>query len=196
MNFEITKDTPTRDKIILSAALLICSQGFNYTSINDIAKKIKISKGTIHHYFPSKELLIAEIASLVFGNVLKKLQEKIKTLEKVNNLELIVFEIAEILTSDSEFVRLKIFLLQEALSGDEKLIGLFSGFYNSVSEILGQKLKKVKNINGESAAITSSIIIHLEGAAFLSTFNDTIYDSKSITNFLIQALQKKNKTKK
>lgn len=59
---QFTEIRETRRKEILDAALEVFSEvGYHKASINNIAKRAKISKGLIYNYFESKEQIIKEI---------------------------------------------------------------------------------------------------------------------------------------
>jgi len=51
----------SREKILSSALELFAKKGFHATSISQIAKKAKISKGLMYNYFKSKDKLLDEI---------------------------------------------------------------------------------------------------------------------------------------
>ena len=50
-----------RFRILESSARLFAHQGFEGTSINEIADEVSLSKATIYHYFPGKEDIYSEI---------------------------------------------------------------------------------------------------------------------------------------
>ena len=51
----------SREKILSAALELFAKKGFHATSISQIAKKAKISKGLMYNYFKSKDRLLDEI---------------------------------------------------------------------------------------------------------------------------------------
>lgn len=60
----ISKDAETRKKEILDAALeLFYEDGYEKTSINDIIKKVGVTKGAFYYHFKSKEEILDTIAS-------------------------------------------------------------------------------------------------------------------------------------
>ena len=63
----ITKDPEVRrDEILDAAGRLFTAKGYDNVTISDIADEIKVAKGTIYHYFKSKdELLEATILRYV-----------------------------------------------------------------------------------------------------------------------------------
>ena len=59
----ISKDAETRKKEILDAALeLFYEDGYDKTSINDIIKKVGVTKGAFDYHFKSKEEILDTIA--------------------------------------------------------------------------------------------------------------------------------------
>lgn len=51
----------TRDKILTAATTLFARQGYNHTTIGQIAKKAKVSEASIYEYFSGKEELLLQI---------------------------------------------------------------------------------------------------------------------------------------
>lgn len=54
---ETPRGTTTREQVIAHAAALIREQGFRSTSIGDVLEKTGLQKGSLYHYFPSKDHL-------------------------------------------------------------------------------------------------------------------------------------------
>ena len=52
---------PTRERILRAAAALFREQGFNRTSMRDLADRVGIHKSSIYHHFPGKQELLLEI---------------------------------------------------------------------------------------------------------------------------------------
>lgn len=51
----------TADKILDTAHALIADRGYAAFSYADISSEVKVSKATIHHHFPSKEILVVSV---------------------------------------------------------------------------------------------------------------------------------------
>jgi AcrR family transcriptional regulator len=70
--------TNQREAILSAAAQLFARFGYRKTSIEDVAKRVRIGKGTIYLYFASKEELFGAIAHQIWGNVLLELTAAVK----------------------------------------------------------------------------------------------------------------------
>jgi AcrR family transcriptional regulator len=63
-------DAPTtRERIRREAAALFREQGFNGTSMADLAVEVGITKSSLYHHFPSKQALLSEIIELTVNRV-------------------------------------------------------------------------------------------------------------------------------
>ncbi|BAY21246.1 TetR family transcriptional regulator [Calothrix sp. NIES-2100] len=60
----------TREQILKAAMDLFLDKGYHATSIDDVAKKAKISKGLLYHYFKGKEDLIAAMVDVRLNDLL------------------------------------------------------------------------------------------------------------------------------
>ena len=59
----------SREKILTASLELFAKKGFHATSISQIAKKAKISKGLMYNYFKSKDKLLDEIIQKGFAEM-------------------------------------------------------------------------------------------------------------------------------
>lgn len=78
-------------KIRKAAAKLFNEKGFLETSIADIASAVKMSKGGIFHYFPTKSEILYFILSTYMDLVLRSLEEDLKNIEEgLSRIEFII----------------------------------------------------------------------------------------------------------
>ncbi|BAY94053.1 MULTISPECIES: TetR/AcrR family transcriptional regulator [unclassified Tolypothrix] len=60
----------TKEQILKAAMELFFSKGYHATSIDDVAKTAKISKGLLYHYFKGKEDVIAALVDMRLHDLL------------------------------------------------------------------------------------------------------------------------------
>jgi len=67
---------PSTKELILSAALeVFATKGYHDTTVDDIAKRAGIAKGSIYRYFPSKEALFNEVLESRIENLDSSIQQ-------------------------------------------------------------------------------------------------------------------------
>jgi len=71
----VTNVRDTRERIRLEAATLFSEQGFNGTSMAELASAVGITKSSLYHHFPSKQALLSEIIELTVNRVSPLVQE-------------------------------------------------------------------------------------------------------------------------
>jgi len=72
-----------RERILREALDLFTDSGYHATSLNGIAARLGISKAAIYHHFPSKRLLLAELAT----PYLRRLDEVVDSISLVDDDE-------------------------------------------------------------------------------------------------------------
>ncbi len=88
-----------RQNILEKTSKLFCDKGINATSFADISKAVKLSKGTIYYYYPSKDHLIYEVTDYHLNGVtdsifawIEKINEKTQLYEALNLLIKSIFD--------------------------------------------------------------------------------------------------------
>lgn len=79
-----------KEKILLFARDRFFKEGFYKTSMDELARELKMSKKTIYKYFPSKEKLVEEVVDELLkeysGKLLGVLEEDIDAISKIQKL--------------------------------------------------------------------------------------------------------------
>ncbi len=69
----VKKAAQRRDEIVDTACQLFLTKGYDKTTMSDVMHSLQVAKGTIYHYFKSKEeLLDAVVENIVAGGFIKK----------------------------------------------------------------------------------------------------------------------------
>ncbi|MFC7320304.1 forespore capture DNA-binding protein RefZ [Halobacillus campisalis] len=79
----------TRQRVLDVSCSLFYSNGFNGTSVRDIAKKAKVNVSIIHYYFKSKQGLFESLAVQYFEPYLEMLEQEAEAKIHADLLELI-----------------------------------------------------------------------------------------------------------
>lgn len=71
----IVKDPEERkNEIITAACQLFLTKGYNRTTMKDVMEKLHIAKGTIYHYFSSKEELLEDVVVSMANEEVQRLK--------------------------------------------------------------------------------------------------------------------------
>ncbi len=82
MNFSQFMDEEKRKQIIESAKELFYTYGLKKTTMEDVAKKAGVGKGTLYLYFQNKEDIMKTIALESFSREIEKLKTELSVLKK------------------------------------------------------------------------------------------------------------------
>jgi AcrR family transcriptional regulator len=188
-----TKVIETKQKIINTARELFLTKGYQTTSINDIIKKMGISKGAFYHHFTSKDELLDAITSVFSEEALVDMlaikNESIDALAKLNK----IFSFSrQYKSANKEMVRIYIdaiynpsnFLLLEKLKRK---------YWEKISSILIEIVKQGRkeglfNINN----VEESVYIAVEMIFGFSRSNAEFILKKKVTEGDWEALQRLN----
>ncbi len=105
-----------RKTLIMNSALeLFANRGYHGTSISDIARKAKISKGLLYNYFSGKEALVVEIMREGFQDLLRVFDPNQDGVLTRDELRYMIVEIFNILKADLQFWRLYFALVTQPI---------------------------------------------------------------------------------
>ena len=136
----------SREKILSVALELFAKKGYHASSISQIAKKAKISKGLMYNYFASKEKLLDEIIQEGFNSLAELKYEGRRGVDPEKQLEEFIDAILDNLYSNFSYWQLYLALLihPEIQKKFEKKIQKFKDEFIKTVASLFRKLK-VKN---------------------------------------------------
>jgi AcrR family transcriptional regulator len=102
------REREERVRVILEAAKgLFARQGFQETSMSDIAAACELGKATLYYYFPTKEELYGEILMSHTARYYRLLVESIANVDQPNELvHRLIHEFVHLAYQDPDFFRL------------------------------------------------------------------------------------------
>ena len=68
-------------QILTTAAELVGERGYDAVSLDDVADRLDVTKGSLYHYFPSKEELVGTAIETLGRDMIGHLEQTIQTLE-------------------------------------------------------------------------------------------------------------------
>lgn len=96
MNRRERKKEETRDSIIDCAVSFFREKGFQETSMEEIAEKSDVSKGTLYNYFKDKESILVGYFQIIIADYGKKTKESF--LEN-NDIKLTLYKLLDLISS-------------------------------------------------------------------------------------------------
>jgi len=69
----------TRKRILASALSLFVKKGYEHTTFNDVAARLKMTKGAVYWHFKSKEELLVELVKMAFERFQRQIEERMPT---------------------------------------------------------------------------------------------------------------------
>jgi AcrR family transcriptional regulator len=136
-----SKSPNNRENILNAASQLMMEMGVNRTSLADIARAANISKGTLYYYYSSKNDLIYDIVELHLKRITDEVFENIKSYKGSNDLSSILKVLFSTFIKAETRGKLHLYLLHEAVSGNERLKEQFNVKYREWRTMITEELK-------------------------------------------------------
>lgn len=141
------EDKDKRRQLILNSAKLVFSEkGFYRTTIGDVAKKAKISYGSVYWYYPSKDELFHALMRYEEELLREKIASALKTLNKDSGIDA-KFEKAieatlEFFEEDQDIVKL---IFRDSLALGPKFENHLYKIYSNFTSQIEQAIDQAKN---------------------------------------------------
>lgn len=163
-----------RQEIVVSAAALMHSKGYENTKLADILDAAQIGKGQFYHYFSSKHELGLAVLDHFFHNWNQRLMEKILGSDK--DPETKINEMLDWVIEQQQRNQAKcgcVFgnLAVEMSEHDEdfrrKLEAVFETWVNKLKPVLAEMISPVQADPGEVSKMAQGIVAMIEGGILL-----------------------------
>lgn len=152
------KQAKSRQKIIDAASRLIIERGIENTSLADIAGEASISKGTLYYYYASKDDLIFDLTERHMGRITSELLNMSANVTASDDLGSILKVVYETLINAETRSRLHLYLVREALTGNEILRKRFLRKYQQWKSMLEDGIKRIRP-DAEDIELKAQLII-------------------------------------
>jgi AcrR family transcriptional regulator len=172
-----------RRQLIMDNALkLFANKGYEATSISDIAKAAKISKGLMYNYFDSKENVLQSLwdeLSYKFSQMIDPNQDGEVTQREAENF---IDSLFDMLINGQE--EMKLYL---QISFQPEVIGFITQKYDSKKALERQGLivrhfaEKLPIENPENAYLT--MLFFFKGLTLVLPFSESIFDAETLENY-------------
>ena len=184
------------DKILHAATLMFLEDGYEKTSIRNIAEKIEYSPATIYLYFKDKDELFFAIHNIGFQKLLKEMEKANKIKNPLKRLHAIGVIYIEFALSNPEYYDL-MFIMRAPMNalkekhGDEQCWTYgettFSILTATVTECIEQKLVRIKD-PVMASMYTWSSVHGLVSLKIRDRFKVMNLDEPQIKKMLLQSL--------
>ncbi|MGP6207389.1 TetR/AcrR family transcriptional regulator [Cuniculiplasma sp. SKW3] len=175
-----------RNKIINAAAEVFYYEGFNRGNMEEIAKKVGVTKGTLYLYFKSKEDLLIETCKIT-----QSFLESAMTSSDYNNIEELAKNFMEQELSLPEHIR---FFWIKALGEIDRnenikriLMDEHDKYINLVKRLIMELLRNDERLKTRDIDILSEILVSLHNGLMVSIMQGIEVDFAKNTFF--EALQ-------
>jgi AcrR family transcriptional regulator len=149
-----------KDYILDIAEEIFAEKGFKECTLADIAKKAKISKGTLYYYYSAKKDIISDVADRHLGIISESIKRFTVSLRK-NNFKHVLKKLLNRILNGDEFTSIHLSLLNEASTDvilSEKIKHKYNEWFNKLEMALqGTYSDGNKKCSGVAALILSLI---------------------------------------
>lgn len=176
-----------RASILNTATELVTQYGVRNTSLADIAKEAKISKGTLYYYYPSKEILISDIADYHLGCMTDILFTWIDEVSRDSELEAPALRLIDRFLDDEICVKRHVVLLSEAALGNVPVQKKFTAKYREWAVMLEVGALKMPPKQGEAfRRRLQDFFMLLDGFMMHSLITPDGLDRKKLTKYMLE----------
>jgi TetR/AcrR family acrAB operon transcriptional repressor len=156
-----TEPIDSRLKLLEAAIELFAERGYHETTIDAVAIKAGISRGSIFWHFGSKDDLLRAVVEEAFARSIRQLDELTKDLRGLAALARYFSLREQSVTGNLAMIRLGHVLMGEALAAKPELAPSFLETFDRMSERLSRWLEEAAEDEGSPIAAESSALARL-----------------------------------
>lgn len=173
----------TRQLILDSTEQLIMERQVEAVSLQDIAKKAGISKGTLYYYYSSKQLVLFDLVKMYLSNLADDFIVWIENKEKDTSLKRLIYYVLE-RGAHNQRTKMHIYLINHSLRDDnDEVKEKFREMYDQWAEMLKDKIVE-RNPDEDAALIADILLAILDGVLIREMMGGKSFDLMKIAEFL------------
>ncbi len=176
-----------RQKIIEAAMAMIGEKGVDKTSLAQISKASGLSKGTLYYYYASKNELIFDIADLHMERMTGALFSMIDGDRALSWESLLTAFFDTLLTSEARS-RLHLYLIREAISGNDSLKSRFQQTYSQWFGLVDEAYAKMPGLQTKIPAKSKFLVAVVDGFILQGLLETDPTSIKEIVDLILKSL--------
>jgi AcrR family transcriptional regulator len=176
-----------RRKIIETAMAVIGEQGVDKTSLAHIAKVSGLSKGTLYYYYASKADLIFDMADLHMEQITTALFSMIENNNVLSWENMFTAFFETLLTSEARS-RLHLYLIREAVSGNESLKNRFQQTYSQWFALVDDAYAKMPGSQTQIPAKSKFLVAVVDGFILQGLLETETTSVREIVDLMLKTI--------
>ncbi len=187
---DLDKKEKKKTAIIQAASLLFVKKGIKQTSLADIARGMGISKGTLYYYYSSKNDLIFDITAHHMNQITNDLFAMIDAEGSGEAaLETVLTALVETILNARTRSRLHLYLIREAMSGNEAIRQRFQKTYRGWFSSTTEGVRKIMNNQDVCETMAPVLVAVLDGFVIQSMLAVQSIPVKDVVKYLMRMVR-------
>jgi len=183
-----------KEQILIAAMKVFNRKGYHSTTMDDIVKESRLSKGTLYWHFKSKKELFFNLFDYCMNSYVEEINKIISdNISFEENLKRIGWTVFKKSENESEFTNVAMEFFNLALR-DDKLKEKFNNLYQKIFKYIRQKLnEKLKDKGNSNTEIEKTCIIFaaiIDGIILYQTVGLIKERPSDIWNFFVENFMK------
>lgn len=179
------KMSDKKEKILICVEDMIAERGVNSFSLGDIAKKMKISKGTLYYYYQAKDDIILDIIEKHINELEGDytswlMRHKDDTISKERFLEVIFYKGVKLFNR----AKLHIYIINECLRDNPSLKEKYNTLWNQWRKRLEQGISQVFPEVEDKETFSYLLMLIIDGLTVREALEDHAKDEKNIVEYI------------
>jgi TetR/AcrR family acrAB operon transcriptional repressor len=175
-----------RARILNTASRLIKERGISRISLADIAAAVKISKGTLYYYYPSKSALVFDITEQSMNHMTQKIFQWVDRSREATSAEDILKIVFDTILKARQRGQIHLYLILEALS-DEGLRKRFCDEYAKWLAMIQSGLDSILPAGRDTGLLAHIILTTIYGLLLSSLLGAPRPPLEEISRFLVSS---------